>query len=220
MFKGYSDQTVDLFWGIRLNNSREWFAPQKEAFREAVMEPTRALGNELYDWFMENHPELELNLHISRIYRDARRLFGRGPLKDHIWFSFQNENDQRAEAPCFWFEVGADGYGCGIGWWMQPAGALRFRRVIDRDPAAARKLMRALKKRPDLLLEGETYAKPKGRAGEDLERWYNLRSFSISCMRKYDELAYSPELVGWLKEIFTFLIPYYQLLDRAYRLAE
>ena len=109
MFTGYTDQTVDVFWGIRFNNDRAWFAEHKQEFQDAVMTPTKALAGELYDWFQENYPDLHLNVHISRIYRDARRLFGRGPLNDHIWFSFQNAIENRGEAPCFWFQVGADG---------------------------------------------------------------------------------------------------------------
>ena len=86
MFTGYTDQTVDVFWGIRFNNDRAWFAEHKQEFQDAVMTPTKALAGELYDWFQEAYPDLHLNVHISRIYRDARRLFGRGPLNDHIWF--------------------------------------------------------------------------------------------------------------------------------------
>ena len=103
MFTGYTDQTVDVFWGIRFNNDRAWFAEHKQEFQDAVMAPTKALAAELYDWFQADYPDLHLNLHISRIYRDARRLFGRGPLNDHIWFSFQNAIENRGEAPCFWF---------------------------------------------------------------------------------------------------------------------
>ena len=121
MFTGYTDQTVDVFWGIRFNNDRAWFAEHKQEFQDAVMTPTKALAGDLYDWFQEAYPDLHLNVHISRIYRDARRLFGRGPLNDHIWFSFQNAIENRGEAPCFWFQVGADGYGCGAGWWMPAA---------------------------------------------------------------------------------------------------
>ena len=95
MFTGYTDQTVDVFWGIRFNNDRAWFAEHKQEFQDAVMTPTKALAGELYDWFQENYPDLHLNVHISRIYRDARRLFGRGPLNDHIWFSFQNAIENR-----------------------------------------------------------------------------------------------------------------------------
>ena len=80
MFTGYTDQTVDVFWGIRFNNDRAWFAEHKQEFQDAVMTPTKALAGDLYDWFQEAYPDLHLNVHISRIYRDARRLFGRGPV--------------------------------------------------------------------------------------------------------------------------------------------
>ena len=131
MFTGYSDKTVDFFWDIRFNNSREWFHPRKDQFNEYIMTPTKELSGELYDWLTENHPQLHLNLHISKIYRDARRLFGRGPLKDHIWFSFQNELEGRENAPCLWFEVGCEGYSYGFGYWSQPAAAARFRKYAD-----------------------------------------------------------------------------------------
>ena len=144
MFTGYTDQTVDVFWGIRFNNERAWFAEHKQEFQDAVMTPTKALAGDLYDWFQEAYPDLHLNVHISRIYRDARRLFGRGPLNDHIWFSFQNAIENRGEAPCFWFQVGADGYGCGAGWWMPAASGVQLRRLLDNDPKRAEKLLRQL----------------------------------------------------------------------------
>ena len=46
MFTGYTDQTVDIFWGIRFNNDRAWFAEHKQEFQDAVMAPTKALAAE------------------------------------------------------------------------------------------------------------------------------------------------------------------------------
>ena len=42
MFTGYTDQTVDVFWGIRFNNDRAWFAEHKQEFQDAVMKIGRA----------------------------------------------------------------------------------------------------------------------------------------------------------------------------------
>lgn len=53
MFTGYSDKTVDFFWDIRFNNSREWFHPRKDQFNAYIMDPTKALSGELYDWLTE-----------------------------------------------------------------------------------------------------------------------------------------------------------------------
>ena len=30
MFEGFSPETVDFLWGIRLNNNREWFLAHKK----------------------------------------------------------------------------------------------------------------------------------------------------------------------------------------------
>ena len=115
MFTGYTDQTVDVFWGIRFNNDRAWFAEHKQEFQDAVMTPTRALGGELYDWFQENYPDLHLNVHISRIYRDARRLHGRGPYKEHLWFTIERPHERFESVPALYFELAPNyySYGCG-----------------------------------------------------------------------------------------------------------
>ena len=220
MFTGYSDKTVDFFWQIRFNNSREWFHPRKDEFNAVIMNPTKELANELYGWFQEKYPKLNLNLHISRIYRDARRLFGRGPLKDHIWFSFQNEIGPRELSPCFWFEVNCDGYSYGMGNWATPDVAARYRRLIDLAPGKFDALARRFEQQDVFALAGESYARPKGHAGERIGAWYNKKYISLSCGRKYDALCYSHDLVGVIEDGFTFLMPYYEFFDRAYRMAD
>lgn len=220
MFTGYSDKTVDFFWDIRFNNSREWFHPRKDQFNEYIMIPTKELSGELYDWLTENYPQLNLNLHISKIYRDARRLFGRGPLKDHIWFSFQNELEGRENAPCLWFEVGCEGYSYGFGYWSQPAAAARFRKYADQHLKELEKLARKLDRQQTFFLRGDEYARPKGHADDALSGWYNRRSFSIVCEREYDELSYSRDLLDAVKAGYEFLIPYYEYFDKSYRMAD
>ena len=220
MFTGYSDKVGDFFWELRFNNSREWFNPRKEEFNQLVMQPTKALANELYDWFQEQYPALGLNLHISRIYRDARRLFGRGPLKDEIWFSFQNEIEHRDGAPNFWFEVGAEGYGLGFGYWMRAADAARMRKLIDQDAKPMEKLARQFARQDMFTLTGEEYAKPKGHADDLLGPWYNKRWIGFRCIRPYDAVSASRELLTFAEDGFRFMIPYYQYFDQIYRLAD
>lgn len=220
MFTGFSDKTVDFFWQIRFNNDREWFKANKDEFQRAIMTPVKELSDELYDWFTEQHPGWGLNCHISRIYRDARRLFGKGPFKDHLWFSFQNEIGPREYSPCFWFELGCDGYGYGMGNWATPAVAARWRRMIDAAPEKMEKLARRFEQQDVFTIHGETYARPKGYDGTRIGEWYNRRTISLSCDRPYDALCYSRELVDALKEGFTFLAPYYEFFDKAYRSAD
>ena len=154
------------------------------------------------------------------IYRDARRLFGRGPLKDNIWFSFQNELEGRENAPCLWFELGCEGYGYGFGYWCQPAAAARFRRLADQNPKELEKLAKKLDEQDVFSLQGPEYARPKGHADDSLNHWYNRRSFSISCERNYDALSYSRELLDAVKAGYEFLMPYYEYFDKSYRMAD
>ena len=83
MFQGYTQGTIDFLWNLRFNNERGWFQAHKEEFAELVDRPTRELAAQLTHEMTQAFPKLGLELKVSRIYRDARRLFGRGPYKDH-----------------------------------------------------------------------------------------------------------------------------------------
>ena len=39
MFEGFSPETVDFLWGIRLNNNREWFTENKKNYVNYLYEP-------------------------------------------------------------------------------------------------------------------------------------------------------------------------------------
>ena len=89
MFTGFTDETVDFMWGIRFNNERTWFEAHKETYIKEFYEPMKALGDEMYDFLREKRPEYDLIRKVTRIYRDARRLHGRGPYKESLWFSIE-----------------------------------------------------------------------------------------------------------------------------------
>ena len=76
MFQGFTDETVDFMWGIRFNNERGWFMEHKGDYQRYFHEPMKALGAEVQEKLLERFPECGLNVKLSRIYRDARRLFG------------------------------------------------------------------------------------------------------------------------------------------------
>ena len=94
MFTGFTDATVDFMWGIRFNNERSWFEANKETYVKEFYEPMKALGSEMYEFIREKRPDYDLTVKVSRIYRDARRLFGRGPYKDHLWFSVRQPAEE------------------------------------------------------------------------------------------------------------------------------
>ena len=115
MFEGFTQETSEFLWELSFNNERPWFLAHREQFERCLNRPFRALAQESLRLLSERCPERDFRMHVSRIYRDARRLFGRGPYKDHLWFTlFCGRGD---EDPCFWFELGAARWAYGLGFW-------------------------------------------------------------------------------------------------------
>ena len=115
MFQGFSQGAVDFLWGIRFNNERSWFQAHKEEYLTLVDRPMRELGAQVHQTMEELYPELGLNLHVSRIYRDARRLYGRGPYKDHLWLTLRRPKEEWVSLPAFYFEIAPEYYSFGMG---------------------------------------------------------------------------------------------------------
>ncbi len=221
MFQGFCEQTNDFLWGIRLNNQREWFLANNQTYLDYVQTPMRALAQEVYEAFSAAHEELPLMVRISRIYRDARRLYGRGPYKSHVWFSLRMAGEDWAEQPVFWFEIYPSGYAYGLGIYQaRPATMARFRQAVDRDPREMLQLAKAFQAQNRFHLEAEEYKRPKGNPQPPLDQWYNRKSLDLTCSRPVDRLLYSPELVGELAAAFESLMPYHQYFSALCRRAD
>lgn len=177
MFTGFTDETVDFMWGIRFNNERAWFEAHKEIYLTHFYQPMRELGDELYDYIAAKRPDLGLIRKVTRIYRDVRRLHGRGPYKESLWFSIEQPSEEWTAHPTFWFELMPEGWTCGMGYYMpKPLTMAKLRARIDRDPAAMEKLMRKLNRQKELVLETEDYKRPRAPAPSKLlEPWYRAR---------------------------------------------
>ena len=91
MFEGFTPETVDFLWGIRLNNNREWFLEHKKDYVQKLYEPMKALGAELFQPFVDKPGEL---LKVSRIYRDAR-LHHPLPYKESLWICIRQDLEAR-----------------------------------------------------------------------------------------------------------------------------
>ena len=141
MFTGFTDETVDFMWGIRFNNERAWFEAHKEIYLTHFYQPMRELGDELYDYIAAKRPDLGLIRKVTRIYRDVRRLHGRGPYKESLWFSIEQPSEEWTAHPTFWFELMPEGWTCGMGYYMpKPLTMAKLRARIDRDPCHNDKL--------------------------------------------------------------------------------
>lgn len=210
MFQGFSDATVDFMWGIRFNNEKSWFLEHKEEFQTHFQRPMKELAAEVFDFLNGKYPDQGLTCKVSRIYRDARRLRGRGPYRDCLWFSMEQPGDFWTARPTVWFELSPEGASWGLGYYMaKPLTMAKLRARMDANPAPMEDLTRALADRPQFRLEGEEYKKAKPACSDLLFPWYQKKSFVLRHDEGISAALYDHSLVERLQADFDFLMPFY-----------
>ncbi len=220
MFQGFTERTSGFLWDLSFNNERPWFLEHKAEFETVLHEPFKALAADTLALVRQRHPERDLNCHVSRIYRDARRLFGRGPYKDHLWFTvFDGEKD--LGGPAFFFELGAATYSYGLGYWdASPTAMEAFRRAVDANPARFERMAKALARDRELRIAGPEYKRPKGERGAIINPYYNRRYLMLSVERDFGGDALSPQLPQLLTGTYEELFPMYDFFWDCWRSAE
>ena len=222
MFQGYTQETVDFLWGIRFNNDREWFTPRKEIYQQYLLQPTRDLAEQVYEALMAELEGEPLMMKVSRIYRDARRLYGRAPYKDHLWFAIRTGDKDWTGHPTFYFEIAPDYYSYGMGFWAAEKELMDLyrRRILER-PEEMEALVRRFNRQKTFVLNGPSYAKPKGDAGPLLQPWLQMKSINLEHTLPLDEKIYSrslaDEIIAGLKELIPFYRFFAALCAEAYR---
>ena len=211
MFQGFSQQTIDFMWGIRFNNERSWFEAHKQTYLTQFYQPMKELADEIYAFLQERRPDYGLIRKVTRIYRDARRLHGRGPYKESLWFSVEQPTEQWTAHPTFWFELMPEGWTYGMGYYMpKPVTMAKLRARIDRDPKTMMDLTARLARQKEFVLETEDYKKPRSTAPTpELEPWYKMKSFVICHNDKLTDELFGREVVAHLQKGYEFLLPYY-----------
>ena len=211
MFQGYTQETVDFMWGIRFNNEREWFLAHKEDYQKHLLEPTRALGEQVYEGLRGMLPHEPLLLKVSRIYRDARRLHGRGPYKDHRWLCVRTGDKDWTGRPTFYFEIAPEYYSYGMGFWQARAELMElFRRDLQEHPDEFGRLVRLFNRQREFVLTGDSYARSKGEVSDLLRPWFQKKSLSLSHELPLDEKIFRPELAEEILAGFKTLVPFYK----------
>ena len=162
---------------------------------------------------IESYPKLGLEVKISRIYRDARRLYGRGPYKDHLWFSLRRPSEQEGSVPSFYFGISAQCYSYGMGCYdPTPATMAKLRARIDRNPKPLARLARQVEQRGEFRLDGPEYKRPKGDPGPLLYPWYNRKQIDLCHDDSCKGIFFTPQLAEQVLEGFRFLVPCYLYL--------
>ena len=215
MFTGFTQGTFDFMWGLRFNNNRTWFSEHKEEYQRELQEPMKTLAAQVFDGVQKACGERGFKPpKVSRIYKDARRVRDGQPYRDHLWFSIEKPSEDWTATPVFWFELTPEGWRCGLGYYQARAlTMMKLRARIDKNTKQFEKLVAPLKKRDDLVLEGDEYARKKDAPSTATAEWYNKKSFVIVCANANGEEVFTPELADGIIERFKFLMPIYDYLS-------
>ncbi len=212
MFTGYTPETFDFLWGIRLNNNRDWFQEHKKQYVETLYEPTKALGKELFEPFLDRPGNL---LKVSRIYKDAR-MHPEVPYKESLWICIRRDVEWWGEHPCLYFEINPEGVSYGFFLWKPRTAALEeFRKHITAFPEEFLKLIADTEAAVGQPILAECYKRPKPTENPDLAPYFAWKG-QISCTRDIPpgEALFTPELKTQVADFFQKLLPLYEYMNQ------
>lgn len=212
-FEGFPKDLPDFLWGIAFHNEKPWFEAHRDDYERCLHGPVKSLVWQVLETLQAQFPKLVLTPHISRIYRDARTLNGRGPLNDHMWFSLGRTGRVYATEPQFYFGVEARCCDWGLGYWNVPPAAMdSWRASIDANPQKLARIVRKVNKMDGFELVGGSYKRPKGDPGPLLFDWYNSRRPVIGKVEWFEPDPPGAELADRLAADFAALMPLYDYL--------
>ncbi len=207
MFEGFTPETVDFLWGIRMNNERGWFMEHKKQYVDHVYEPMKALGKQLFTPFLDR-PGNELK--VSRIYRDAR-MHHPLPYKESLWLCIRRQDAYWAESPCLYLEVTPEGVSYGFLLWRpRPAFMEAFRKALAADSKPFLKLMKQAEKELGFSMDAECYKQPKPTQNQALLPYFAWRQGLIWAVDvQPGDAMFGPGLYDDAARVFQALTPVY-----------
>ena len=211
-FEGFSPETVDFLWGIRLNNNREWFTEHKKDYVTTLYEPMKALGAELFRPFIDRPGDL---LKVSRIYRDAR-MHPPEPYKESLWICIRQDVPWWGENPCLYFEINPEGVDYGFFLWQPGVAKMNaFRQDITARKREFLEMIEKVEEATGQTVAAECYKRPKPTDDPDLLRFFAWKG-QIGCTRHepFGPEVFTPELAERVREYFLQLIPLYDYFNR------
>ena len=207
MFTGFTPETIDFLWGIRMNNNRDWFLAHKQQYTDFLYEPMKALGADLFEPFREVPGTI---VKVSRIYRDAR-LHHPLPYKESLWICIRRDVEWWAENPCLFFELRPEGASYGFSFWKPKVTAMElFRQRLAGDARDFLDILRDAEIKTGIPVTAQCYKRPKEAPSEELAPYFAWKN-DLSCIRteEVSPALFGPELGERVKQMLTDLIPLY-----------
>ena len=212
MFTGFTPETMDFLWGIRMNNNRDWFTQHKGDYVRTLYEPIKEQGQAVFQPFLERPGNL---LKVSRIYRDAR-MHPPTPYKESLWLCIRRDVDWWAENPCLYFELNPEGANYGFFYWKPRTSMLEdFRRNISAKPDDFLKLISDTEAAVGQPVTAECYKRPKPTDNPALIPYFAWKG-QIGCTREIapGDRLFGSQLEEEVSGFFEALTPLYEYFNQ------
>ena len=215
MFEGFSPETIDFLWGLRMNNNREWFTEHKTQYTEKLYEPMKALAREISEPFAQI-PGMVCK--TSRIYRDMR-MNPPTPYKESLWTCIRRDETWWMQEPSLFFEIRPDGVSYGFLFWQPTVPMMNAARAdMGQRPDNYLKIVRKAERESGLSVTGTAYVKKRPCPDARLEPYFQLKNVMAIREEPVSEKLFVPELAVTVRQTLESLWPlcrYYQKFTNA-----
>jgi uncharacterized protein (TIGR02453 family) len=215
-FKGFKEETVAFLKDLKRNNNKKWFEAHKSDYQTFLLKPFRAMVEDLGDFMLLLDPYMDatpaINRTISRIHKDTRFAKDKSPYKTTMWITFKRPGKEWKDAPAFFFELSADAYRYGMGYYnASPRTMSNFRDAIDEEPKKFLEVMSFFSTQDVFTIEGDKYVRifDKNQPPE-IQEWYQSKNIYFVCNKVLDSLLFSEDLIDRLIQDFSMLAPAYR----------
>ncbi|MDY4223026.1 MAG: DUF2461 domain-containing protein [Candidatus Faecousia sp.] len=211
MFTGFSPETIDFLWGIRMNNNRDWFLEHKKQYVDTLYQPMKELGEQLFAPFLQRQGDI---LKVSRIYRDAR-LHHPDPYKESLWASIRRDGEWWAENPTLFFEIRPDGVNYGFSLWHPKVAAMEaFRNRIAAKPEEFLEMLRGVQDAVGMEVTAQCYKRPKEAPTPELQPYFAWKTdIDLIVHEDVGDAIFGPELGSRVGAFLQKLIPLYDYFN-------
>lgn len=215
-FQGFAQEGLTFLQQVRRENDKAWFEENRFIYEHSVLEPFRALVDDLAPVMLEIDPLIEtrsaIGKTLSRIHRDTRFSQDKSLYRDRMWLTFKRPAKNWTDAPAYFFGITPDAMHYGLGYYSASKPTMDlFRHTLKQRPTQFLEMATCCRTPFELI--GESYKRP---LVKDLDpaiaTWYNRKSFAAIVDTHDIEPLFHAELVTLLADGFRQLEPLYQWL--------
>jgi uncharacterized protein (TIGR02453 family) len=217
-FNGFTPDSLAFLESLGRNNNKAWFEAYRQDFENYLMTPLKALVTDLAAPMLAIDSDFVIipavDKTISRIYRDTRFSHDKSPYKTCLWITFKRNCPDWKDSPCYFFELTADSYRYGMGFYSASKETMNnIRELIDSKQAKFQKAISFLDNQQTFKLGGECYKRLlKPTLPDSLQEWYQRKSVHLVSKHDVGSQLFSRKIFNELSEGYTLLSPLYHFL--------